>query len=261
MPIKQKTLSGNALRGHLAKFGLFASKGIGRVDAPIAKAATGAPLPDIAKAALQAAENRRQRIRPACVRVRARFFRFALSNAPQNARGGKILWWLSAHQGHLMPFAQEPGSITKQGKWSIRRPRVPGEAIAVKRMRRSGIVGAWLAGTRKGVRRDWLAALLSRKSARLVAVALANELARIISAVTRRGVSHAGLKTSLGNADDGVTFQNIRIGKGETDVLNGRVEIADEGHPVSCRELQNSRPCLRPSPSNSIRARGHGSAQ
>jgi hypothetical protein len=39
------------VRGHLAKFGLFASKGIGRVDAPIAKAATGAPLPDIAKAA------------------------------------------------------------------------------------------------------------------------------------------------------------------------------------------------------------------
>jgi hypothetical protein len=27
LPIKQKTLSGNALRGHLAKFGLFASKG------------------------------------------------------------------------------------------------------------------------------------------------------------------------------------------------------------------------------------------
>ena len=53
-----------------------------------------------------------------------------------------------------MPFAQERGSITKQGKWSIRRPRVPGEAIAVKRLRRSGIVGARLAGTRKGVRRD-----------------------------------------------------------------------------------------------------------
>lgn len=177
------------MRGHLAKFGLFASKGIGRVDAPIAKAATGAPLPDIAKAALQAAENRRQRIRPACVRVRARFFRLARSNAPQNARGGKILWWLSAHQGHLMPFAQERGSITKQGKWSIRRPRVPGEAIAVKRLRRSGIVGARLAGARKGVRRDWLAALLSRKSARLVAVAFANELARIISAVTTTGAA------------------------------------------------------------------------
>jgi hypothetical protein len=81
LPIKQKTLSGNALRGHLAKFGLVASKGIGRVDAPIAKAATGAALPDIAKAALQAAENRRQRVRPTCVRVRARFFRLARSNA------------------------------------------------------------------------------------------------------------------------------------------------------------------------------------
>jgi hypothetical protein len=256
LPIKQKPLSGNALRGHLAKFGLVAAKGIDRVDAPIAKAATGAPLPDIAKAALQAAENRRQRIRPACVRVRARFSAWLGATPRQNARGGKILWRLSAHQGHLMPFAQEPGSITKQGKWSIRRPRVPGEAIAGQAI--AAERHRWRAGGGHAERRP--ARLAGRASFAQVRAtgrrrfgqrACTDHFSRYDD---RRGVSHAGLKTSLGKRCRCATFQNIRFGESETDVLNGTVEIEHEGHPISC-------PCLQPSPSNSIRARGHGSAQ
>jgi transposase len=51
--IKQRTMSVNALRGHLSEFGMIAAKGIGRVDELIEKAGSDAMLPEIAKAALK----------------------------------------------------------------------------------------------------------------------------------------------------------------------------------------------------------------
>jgi transposase len=44
-----------------------------------------------------------------------------------------------------------------------------------------------VAGKRKGALRDWLTALLARKPTRLVTVALANKLARIIWAMMTTG--------------------------------------------------------------------------
>ena len=51
--IKQQTMSVNALRGHLAEFGIVASKGIGRVDELVEKAENDATLPSAATAALK----------------------------------------------------------------------------------------------------------------------------------------------------------------------------------------------------------------
>jgi transposase len=42
-------------------------------------------------------------------------------------------------------------------------------------------------GKRKGALRDWIVALLARKPARLVTVALANKLARIVFAMMKTG--------------------------------------------------------------------------
>ena len=44
-------------------------------------------------------------------------------------------------------------------------------------------------GKRKGALRDWIAALLAKKPARLVTVALANKLARILWAMMKTGES------------------------------------------------------------------------
>jgi hypothetical protein len=130
LPIKQKTLSGNALRGHLAKLALSLPKGS-------AASTRRWPRPQRVRRFQTSPRRpcRQRKIAASASDLRVfesgRDFSVLLGATPrQNARGGKILWRLSAHQGHLMPFAQEPGSITKQGKWSIRRPRVPGEAIA-----------------------------------------------------------------------------------------------------------------------------------
>ncbi|GGI34052.1 IS110 family transposase [Bradyrhizobium guangdongense] len=46
--VKQRTMSVNALRGHLAEFGLVVAKGTGRVDEPLGLAEGDATLPDAA---------------------------------------------------------------------------------------------------------------------------------------------------------------------------------------------------------------------
>jgi len=47
--IKEQTMSVNALRGHLAEFGIVAAKGIGRVDELLALAEADTTLPNAAK--------------------------------------------------------------------------------------------------------------------------------------------------------------------------------------------------------------------
>src|SRR6266481_4323549 len=47
--VKQRTMAVNALRGHLAEFGIVAAKGIGRVDELLALAKADAALPQVAK--------------------------------------------------------------------------------------------------------------------------------------------------------------------------------------------------------------------
>jgi transposase len=78
----------------------------------------------------------------------------------QNSTGGK----------------EKLGSITKAGNRYIRRLLVLG-AISVLRA----------APKRKGALCDWLAALRARKPAKVVAVALANKLARIVWAIITTG--------------------------------------------------------------------------
>jgi transposase len=95
--------------------------------------------------------------------------------------------WLGATPRQNSSGGKEKlGSITKQGNRYIRRLLVLGGAIAA-----SDCGGATsllrVAGKRKGALRDWLVALLARKPARLVTVALANKLARIVWAVLTTG--------------------------------------------------------------------------
>jgi transposase len=51
--IKQQTMSVNALRGHLAEFGIVVAKGIGRVDELLDLAERDTMLPEVARAAVK----------------------------------------------------------------------------------------------------------------------------------------------------------------------------------------------------------------
>jgi transposase len=68
------------------------------------------------------------------------------------------------------------GAITKQGNRYLRKMLVVGCTSALR-----------VAGKRKGTLADWIAALRARKPERLVAVALANKLARIGWAIMTTG--------------------------------------------------------------------------
>ena len=78
----------------------------------------------------------------------------------QNSSGGK----------------QTLGGITKQGNRYIRKLLVLGATSLLN-----------VVGKRKGALRDWIVALLAKKPARLVTVALANKLARTIWAMMKTG--------------------------------------------------------------------------
>jgi transposase len=70
------------------------------------------------------------------------------------------------------------GAITKQGNQYLRRLLVLAATSLLHGL-----------GKRKGALRDWIVALLVRKPARLVTVALANKLARIVFAMMKTGES------------------------------------------------------------------------
>ena len=192
----------NALRGHLAEFGVIAAKGISHVEELVERAAA-ADLPAMVQATLGVllaqlrsldaatdeleraivANHRRDpvsRLAASVPGVGALAASAILASAPdpQAFKSGRdFAAWLGATPKQNSTGGKEKfGSITKQGNRYIRRLLVLG-AISVLRA----------APKRKGALCDWLAALRARKPAKVVAVALANKLARIVWAIITTG--------------------------------------------------------------------------
>ncbi len=201
--VGQRTALVNALRGHLAEFGIVTAKGIHRVADLLAElvGVESARIPSLALASLrclaaqiEAAETQiddlealimewhkgneaSQRlakipgvgpitasavvatIGDASNFTSARHLSSALGLTPrQNSSGGKA----------------RQGGISKAGNTYLRRLLFIG-AIAVIRSKRAEGAGTWLAR------------LLERRPAKVVAIAIANKTARIIWAMLRRG--------------------------------------------------------------------------
>ena len=172
--IKQRTMSVNALRGHLAEFGVIAAKGISHVEELVERAAA-ADLPAMVQATLGVllaqlrsldaatdeleraivANHRRDpvsRLAASVPGVGALAASAILASAPdpQAFKSGRdFAAWLGATPKQNSTGGKEKlGSITKQGNRYIRRLLVLG-AISVLRA----------APKRKGALCDWLAAL------------------------------------------------------------------------------------------------------
>ena len=201
--IKQRTMGINSLRGHLSEFGIVAAKGIGRVDELLEKAESDTTLPEIAKAALKILVQHLEAIEAsiavldqeiAAVHTQSPVSRLLASipgigkitasavvaSVPDPSifkSGRDFSAWLGMTPRQNSSGGKEKlGSITKQGNRYLRRLLVLGATSLLR-----------VVGRRKGALRDWLVALLARKPARLVTVALANKLARIIWAVMTTG--------------------------------------------------------------------------
>lgn len=204
--IRQRTMMVNALRGHLAEFGVIAAKGPAGAQAVLAavEAEAGPPgVPPVALPALrvlaagvrglseqiEAIEKRLKAARAGEPQVRrlmsipgvgligATAIAATVPDATLFRSGRDFAAWVGlVPRQHSTGGKTRLGAITKMGDRTIRRLLISGALSAIYRCKR----GPDFAAT-------WLGRMLARKPVRLVAVALANKMARIAWALMVRG--------------------------------------------------------------------------
>lgn len=203
--VKQRTMTVNALRSHLAEFGIIVAKGIGRVSDLLQLAETDERLPSVANAAVmalaqqiealdQSLDNLEKEIAnahsrsemsqllveiPGVGKLTATVIAASMPDPNVFRSGRDFAAWLGLTPRQNSSGGKPSlGAITKQGNRYIRKLLVLAGTSLLN-----------VVGKRKGVLRDWIVGLLTKKPARLVTVALANKLARIIWAMMKTGES------------------------------------------------------------------------
>lgn len=201
--IKQRTMSVNALRSHLAEFGLVVAKGIGRVDELLELAENDMTLPQLVKAGVKVfarhieelgqsidaledeiakaeVQNETCRLLQTIPGVGPLIASAIAASAPDPSvfkSGRDFAAWLGLTPRQNSSGGKEKlGGITKMGNRYVRRLLVLGATSMTR-----------VAGKRKGVLAEWIVALRAKKPYRVVTVALANKLARIVWAVMTTG--------------------------------------------------------------------------
>jgi len=204
--IRQRTMLANALRSHLAEFGIVVAQGVGRVASLIEKifgdGEDAFELPRLARSALAALaaqfldlaprikalevallawhktneESRRLETIPGVGFITATAIAATVTDASHFRSGREFAAWLG-----LVPRQNSSGGKTRLGGISKMGDRY---------LRSLLFVGATavirFARTKASARTAWINALLAKKPARLVAVALANKTARIAWALLAR---------------------------------------------------------------------------
>lgn len=201
--IKQRTMTVNALRSHLSEFGIVVAKGIGRVDDLLELADNDTTLPEAARAAVAVlartiegfdqsiddlekdianvhARNEMSRLLvevPGVGKLIATAIVCSMPDPSVFKSGRDFAAWLGLTPRQNSSGGKPTlGAITKRGNHYIRKLLVLAATSLLN-----------VVGKREGKLRDWIVALLAKKPARLVTVALANKLARIIWAMMKTG--------------------------------------------------------------------------
>lgn len=205
--VRQRTMLINALRGHLAEYGIVTGVGAGGVTAMLkALHEQQEKLPAHARSALHglaaqlralASEidrleaqilawhradetSRRLATIPGIGPITASAISAAVPDASLFRSGRQFAAWLGlTPRANSSGGKERLGGITKQGDGYLRRLLVVG-ATAVMRMAR-----------KNAARQPWMAQLLERKPAKIATVALANKTARIAWAVMSRNEVYA----------------------------------------------------------------------
>ena len=206
--VRQRTQAINALRGHLAEFGLVAPKGpsnVGKLAAALAAAQAGLPDrvgelggllleqiagldakiaeldKDLLAEARQDAEARRLMTIPGVGPVTAMAIQAFAPPLDVFRHGRDFSAWLGlVPRQHSTAGKARLGKISKMGQRDLRRLLMLGAMSVVKSAGRGGAPSdPWLAGM-----------LATKKSKKLIAIALANRTARIVWAMTTRQESY-----------------------------------------------------------------------
>jgi transposase len=206
--VRQRTMLVNAVRCHFAEFGIIAPQGIRRVgelavllideDAttlpPLARQALRVLLAQLHAldeqiASLEAAivashrdneASRRLASIPGVGPITASAIVASVADAHQFRSARHFAAWLGlTPRSHSTGGKERLGGISKQGDPYLRRLLVTGATCVIRYARRKA--------PGEG---GWVKALLSRRPARLVSVALANKMARIVWALLVRGSAY-----------------------------------------------------------------------
>ena len=204
--VRQRTQLINAMRAHLAELGLVAARGRDGVQALIAVVRNEANrLPCLAQEALQAIlrqldavrqqiveierhihaqhrsseESRRLETIPGIGVIGATAIAATVTDAAAFKSGREFAAWIGLVPRQNSSGGKERlGSISKQGDRYLRRLLVIGATTVLQHARRHPD------------KHPWLMQLLARRPAKVVAVALANKMARIAWAVLARGETY-----------------------------------------------------------------------
>lgn len=200
--VKQRTQLVNALRGHAAEFGLVAAKGVGKIEVLLERIAADPEVPETAKpmfvelgSAIEAVQARVAQLERKLVRQHKANPRSRQMDAvpgigviaaqtlvqtvdfAQFRSGRHFAAWLGLTPKEKSTGGrQRMGGISRQGNERLRQILVQGATSVVKVVKPGHrYANAWLLG------------LLARKPRKLVAVALANKMARIVWAMMTSG--------------------------------------------------------------------------
>jgi len=203
--VKQRTMSVNALRGHLHEFGLIAAKGIHRVQELVALALADEGLPEEAKEAVTLLAGQSEQLDMKIDALEKQIAKASGKNPMSRllkeipAIGPLISSAMAASHPdpnvfksgsdfaaslgltpsqHSSGGKERLGSITKKGNRYLRKMLVVGCTSVLR-----------VAHKYKGALAEWIIAIKARKPERVAAVALANKLARICWAVLSTGES------------------------------------------------------------------------
>jgi transposase len=209
--MRQRTMTVNALRGHLAEFGLVAAQGAKSLAALIERvfgdgSSNEQAVPPLARRALallvaqlrelhaqiksidcellawhRANEaSRRLETIPGVGFITATAIAATVTDPTHFASGRQFAAWLGLVPRQNSSGGKERlGSISKMGDRYLRTLLVIGATSVIRYARGKNAAGS-----------QWINALLARRPARLVSVALANKTARIIWAVLVRGENY-----------------------------------------------------------------------
>jgi transposase len=195
--IRNRTQLANAIRGFASEFGLIAAKGIVNIDALLDRLRSDESLPALARelfvsqtqeyaqlqakleaidtklAAWQKAEPQVQRLVkiPGVGPIGAALLSLK-TPSPQIFKSGRqfAAWIGLTPKDHSTGGKVRLGGITRAGDEGLRSVLVVGATAVVRHVRR---------GNNRSAFAPWVAELLKRKAPKLVAVALANKMARI----------------------------------------------------------------------------------
>lgn len=203
--VRQRTAAVNALRGHLAEFGITAAKGAAKARELMSLVSTDERVPAIARdALLQLVEQIRDterkieafdkqllslaRQNDVCRRlmtvltirpIAATALAATVGNPQCFTSGRHFAAWIGlVPKQHSTGGKERLGGISKRGDPYLRKLLIHGARATVSRVRSHQAPSAWIAG------------LLARRHFNIATVALANKTARIAWAVMTNGSTY-----------------------------------------------------------------------